>query len=232
MHQYWNFVHPSFFASQSSSFPILEIRPVIQLFRLIRPVFVCWKSASSSSPEFPAGNPFIASFPSVLAKSDLLSWKFGSLSSLTGSPSSLKTNYGLYGITYKVPSQTKRLTFLCWKSVCPSAHSSLPEIRLSFRSFFITGNPSVLPSALHCRKSVCSSAHSSLLEICLPFRPFFITGNSSVLPPNLYCRKSVRPSAHSSLPEIRLPFRSFFIAGNPSVLPPDLHYWKSVCPSA
>ena len=83
--------------------------------------FFCWKSASSSSPEFLAGNPFIASFPSVLAKSDLPSRKFGSLSSLTQRPSALKTKCDLYGITYKVPSQTKRLTFLCWKSVCPSA---------------------------------------------------------------------------------------------------------------
>ena len=80
--QYWNFVYPSFFASQSSSFPILEIRLVIQLFRQIRPLFSVGNLHSLPLLCFFTGKMHTASFPSVLAKSDPLSWKFGSLSSL------------------------------------------------------------------------------------------------------------------------------------------------------
>ena len=237
-----SFILP-FYASQSNSFPILEMSLGIQSLRLICPVFFCWKSASSSSPEFLAGNPFTASFPSVLKKSNLPSRKFGSLSSLTKRPSSLKTKCGLYGITCKIPSQAKRLTFLCWKSVCHSARSSLSEIRPPFRLILITGNPSALPSVLYCRKSVVlppilhywksvfPSAHSSLPEICLPFRSFFIAGILSVLPLILYCRKSVCSSAQSSLLEICPLFCPIFITGNPSALLSDPHYWKSVCSS-
>ena len=64
----------------SSGHPIVPSEPSVSF---------CRKSVSSSSPEFLAGNPFIASFPSALVKSDLLFWKFGSLSSLTERPSSL-----------------------------------------------------------------------------------------------------------------------------------------------
>ena len=133
----------------SSGHPIVPPDPSVSF---------CWKSTSSSSPEFLAGNPFTASFPSVLAEIDLPSRKFGSLSSLTQRPSSLKTKCCLYGITYKVPSQSERLTLFFWKPDFPSAHSSLLEICPLFRPVFIAGNPFALPLILHYWKSVCSSA--------------------------------------------------------------------------
>lgn len=184
--------------------------------------FFCWKSASSSSSNFFAGNPFTASFPSVHAKSDQLSRKFGSLSphlKTSVDPSSIRSLSIIEQFSSKLSPcphlifaihqywnfvyssflcVSKQLIFNIGNSSGHPIVSSNPSVFFCWKSAFSSSSVFLYWKIAHCFLSISPrKSRSAILEI---WQSILSDVNAFFsLKPNVVCLASLMIKFHPSL---------------------------------